>query len=159
MCSAEVSVSAILVYDVSRWGRFQDTDEAAHYEFICKHAGVPVHYCAEQFANDGSIPSLILKTLKRTMAAEYSRELGVRVYNGQRRLVQLGFNMGAKPGYGVRRMLVSADGEHKGILAPGVKKSISTDRVILVPGPRTGQGRIRSARLRLFLQQRRAVCT
>jgi DNA invertase Pin-like site-specific DNA recombinase len=26
----------ILVYDVSRWGRFQDTDEAAHYEFICK---------------------------------------------------------------------------------------------------------------------------
>src|SRR5580658_4314122 len=26
---------AILVYDVSRWGRFQDTDEAAHYEFLC----------------------------------------------------------------------------------------------------------------------------
>ena len=25
---------AILVYDVSRWGRFQDTDEAAHYEFL-----------------------------------------------------------------------------------------------------------------------------
>src|SRR4051812_21739412 len=24
---------AILVYDVSRWGRFQDVDEAAHYEF------------------------------------------------------------------------------------------------------------------------------
>src|SRR5262245_51668524 len=27
---------AILVYDVSRWGRFQDTDESAHYEFLCK---------------------------------------------------------------------------------------------------------------------------
>jgi DNA invertase Pin-like site-specific DNA recombinase len=26
---------AILVYDVSRWGRFQDSDEAAHYEFVC----------------------------------------------------------------------------------------------------------------------------
>src|SRR6202167_4844823 len=26
---------AILVYDVSRWGRFQDTDESAHYEFLC----------------------------------------------------------------------------------------------------------------------------
>jgi hypothetical protein len=24
------------VYDVSRWGRFQDPDEAAHYEFLCK---------------------------------------------------------------------------------------------------------------------------
>jgi DNA invertase Pin-like site-specific DNA recombinase len=26
--------TAILVYDVSRWGRFQDLDEAAHYEFL-----------------------------------------------------------------------------------------------------------------------------
>ncbi len=42
---------AVLVYDVSRWGRFQDNDEAAHYEFICKRSGVPVYYCAEPFAN------------------------------------------------------------------------------------------------------------
>ncbi|ATE65512.1 recombinase family protein [Rhizorhabdus dicambivorans] len=34
---------AILVYDVSRWGRFQDTDEGAHYEFLCRRAGVAVH--------------------------------------------------------------------------------------------------------------------
>src|SRR5579859_1910837 len=57
---------AILVYDVSRWGRFQDIDEAAHYEFLCKAAGIPVHYCAEMFANDGSLSSVILKSLKRT---------------------------------------------------------------------------------------------
>jgi DNA invertase Pin-like site-specific DNA recombinase len=36
------SYKAILVYDVSRWGRFQDPDEAAHYEFLCKAAGVQV---------------------------------------------------------------------------------------------------------------------
>jgi DNA invertase Pin-like site-specific DNA recombinase len=41
----------ILVYDVSRWGRFQDTDESAHYEYICKQAGIKVVYCAEQFGN------------------------------------------------------------------------------------------------------------
>ena len=75
---------AILVYDVSRWGRFQDTDEAAHYEFLCKSAGVPIHYCAETFANDGSLPSSIMKTLKRAMAGEYSRELGVKVIAGQK---------------------------------------------------------------------------
>ena len=45
----------VLVYDVSRWGRFQDVDESAHYEFICKEAGVKVVYCAEQFENDGSL--------------------------------------------------------------------------------------------------------
>jgi Resolvase, N terminal domain len=63
---------AILVYDVSRWGRFQDVDEAAHYEYLCKSSGVPVHYCAETFANDGSMSGLIMKALKRTMAGEYS---------------------------------------------------------------------------------------
>ena len=65
---------AILVYDVSRWGRFQDSDEAAHYEFLCKTAGIPVHYCAETFANDNSPMSLVMKAVKRSMAAEYSRE-------------------------------------------------------------------------------------
>src|ERR1700677_1447653 len=125
----------ILVYDVSRWGRFQDTDESAHYEFLCKSAGVPVHYCAETFANDGTLPSLIMKALKRTMAAEFSRELGVKVLAGQKRLAGLGFKQGGMPGYGLRRMLISASGVPKKELAKGERKSIATDRVILVPGP------------------------
>ena len=58
----------ILVYDVSRWGRFQDPDEAAHYEFICREAGVAVHYCAEPFENDGGLTSTIAKSFKRAMA-------------------------------------------------------------------------------------------
>src|SRR5882672_11052500 len=29
---------AILVYDVSRWGRFQDADESAYYEYLCRRA-------------------------------------------------------------------------------------------------------------------------
>jgi DNA invertase Pin-like site-specific DNA recombinase len=44
----------ILVYDVSRWGHFQDVDESAHYEFVCKRNGIKVAYCAEQFDNDGA---------------------------------------------------------------------------------------------------------
>lgn len=125
----------ILVYDVSRWGRFQDTDESAHYEFLCKSAGVPVHYCAETFANDGSLPSLIMKALKRTMAGEYSRELGVKVLAGQKRLALLGFKQGGRPGYGLRRLLVSPNRTTKQFLEFGERKSITTDRVILVPGP------------------------
>jgi DNA invertase Pin-like site-specific DNA recombinase len=126
---------AILVYDVSRWGRFQDTDEAAHYEFLCKSAGVPIHYCAETFVNDGSLPSSIMKALKRVMAGEYSRELGVKVIAGQKRLAGLGFKQGGIPGYGFRRLLVSQNRTPKQILAKGEMKSIATDRVILVPGP------------------------
>jgi DNA invertase Pin-like site-specific DNA recombinase len=126
---------AILVYDVSRWGRFQDADEAAHYEFLCKSAGVPVHYCAEVFVNDGALPNMLMKALKRTMAGEYSRELGVKVLAGLKRLALMGFKQGGLPGYGLRRMLVSAAGEPKQELANGDRKSITTDRVILVPGP------------------------
>ena len=46
--SGRADFKIILVYDVSRWGRFQDADESAYYEFICKEAGVTVEYCAEQ---------------------------------------------------------------------------------------------------------------
>jgi len=74
--SGSLEFKVILVYDVSRWGRFQDVDEAAHYEFLCRSSGIPIHYCAEQFVNQGTMESSILKTLKRAMAAEFSRELG-----------------------------------------------------------------------------------
>ena len=59
--NGEVDFQAILVYDVSRWGRFQDTDESAYYEYICKRAGINVYDCAEQFENDGSPVSTIIK--------------------------------------------------------------------------------------------------
>ena len=49
-----VDFQMFLVYDVSRWGRFQDADESAYYEYICRRAGIQVVYCAEQFENDGS---------------------------------------------------------------------------------------------------------
>src|ERR1700722_8067537 len=77
--SGNPGYKAILVYDVSRWGRFIDADESAHYEFLCKSAGIPVHYCAEVFVNDGTVPNELLKGLKRIMAGEYSRELGVKI--------------------------------------------------------------------------------
>jgi len=155
--SGAASYRAILVYDVSRWGRFQDTDESAHYEFLCKSAGVPVHYCAETFANDGSLPSLIMKALKRTMAGEYSRDLGVRTYAGQKRLTLLGFKAGGIPGYGLRRMLVSASGVRKHELAFGERKSIATDRVILVPGPPHEVQTVKDI-YRMFISDKRSLC-
>ena len=65
----------ILVYDVSRWGRFQDVDESGYYEFICRHAGINIHYCADEFENDGSFASAIIKAIKRAAAADFSQQL------------------------------------------------------------------------------------
>jgi DNA invertase Pin-like site-specific DNA recombinase len=154
--SGTAAFKVILVYDVSRWGRFQDSDEAAHYEFLCKSAGVPVHYCAEPFPNDGTLLSSLSKALKRTMAAEYSRELGVKVLDGQKRLARQGFKQGGVPGYGLRRMLVSADRQPKQQLASGERKSIATDRVILVPGPSQELHSVREI-YRMLISERRTV--
>ncbi|SKA41342.1 Site-specific DNA recombinase [Enhydrobacter aerosaccus] len=126
--------STILVYDVSRWGRFQDADESAYYEYICKRAGISVQYCAEQFENDGSPVSTIVKGVKRAMAGEYSRELSAKVFAGQCRLIEIGYRQGGPAGYGLRRMLIDQTGAQKGELSRGEHKSIQTDRVILVPG-------------------------
>ena len=51
--SGKADFDHVLVYDISRWGRFQDVDESAYYEFVCKQKGIHVAYCAEQFDNDG----------------------------------------------------------------------------------------------------------
>ena len=40
--AGETDFKTVLVYDVSRWGRFQDADESAYYEYICKRAGISV---------------------------------------------------------------------------------------------------------------------
>jgi DNA invertase Pin-like site-specific DNA recombinase len=129
--SGSADYQIILVYDVSRWGRFQDADESAYYEYICKRAGLQVVYCAEQFENDGSPVSTIVKGVKRAMAGEYSRELSAKVFAGQCRLIELGYRQGGSAGYGLRRVLIDQAGSLKGELARGEHKSIQTDRVIL----------------------------
>ena len=113
--SGNAGFKAILAYDISRWGRFQDADESAYYEYLCKRAGIDVHYCAEQFENDGGPTSTIIKSVKRAMAGEYSRELSSKVFKGQCRLIELGYRQGGAPGFGLRRMLINQAGESKGL--------------------------------------------
>jgi len=133
--TGNIDFTLILVYDVSRWGRFQDADEAAYYEYILKRKGINVQYVAEQFENDGSPVSTIVKGVKRAMAGEYSRELSAKVFAGQCRLIELGFRQGGPAGFGLRRVLIDQSGAIKTELQRGEHKSLQTDRVILVPGP------------------------
>jgi prevent-host-death family protein len=133
--AGEADFEYILVYDVSRWGRFLDADESAHYEYVCKRAGVHIRYCAEQFANDNTTTSNLLKALKRTMAGEFSRDLSKRVTAAQRRLFQMGYRQGGVAPFGFRRLLLDGTGQPKGILTAGQHKNLQTDKVILVYGP------------------------
>jgi DNA invertase Pin-like site-specific DNA recombinase len=143
--SGTADFELILVYDVSRWGRFPDVDEAAHYEFLCKKAGIGIRYCAEQFENDNSPTSNLLKALKRMMAGEYSRELGARVFAAQCRIASLGWWHGGVAPFGFVRQLVDKDGRRKQVLKPGERKNIHTDRTTLRLGSRKAVATIKLA--------------
>jgi DNA invertase Pin-like site-specific DNA recombinase len=127
----------ILVYDISRWGRFQNSDESAYYEQLCVRSGVEVIYCQETFTNDMGPMASVLKSIKRAMAAEYSRDLSAKVSHAHRHHAELGFHQGGTAPYGFRRMLVSHLGLSKGILETGMRKSLQGDRVTLVAGPKS----------------------
>lgn len=152
--SGTADFTVILVYDVSRWGRFQDTDESAFYEYRCRKNKIEVHYCAESFINDGSISATLLKAIKRAMAGEYSRELSVKVFAGKCRLIDLGFRQGGPAGFGLRRLVVDQHRNPKTILSHGEQKNLTTDRIILVPGP---EDEIRIVRevFHLFTEERK----
>jgi DNA invertase Pin-like site-specific DNA recombinase len=124
----------LLVYDVSRWGRFQDADESAYYEYHCKRAGVRLIYVAEPFENDNGPMANVVKAIKRAMAAEYSRELSRKVSIGQLRMAALGHSQGGRANYGLARVLVDEHGTLKGPLAVGQSKGFLTDHVRIAPG-------------------------
>jgi DNA invertase Pin-like site-specific DNA recombinase len=132
--SGQAEFTTIIVYDVTRWGRFQEPDEGAYYEFRCVLANIRVQYCAEQFPTDNAPMTAVMKSLKRAMAGEYSRELSAKVFAGQCRLITLGYRQGGQPGYGLRRQLLDQHGKPKAILARGERKSFQLERVILTPG-------------------------
>jgi DNA invertase Pin-like site-specific DNA recombinase len=127
--------SVVLVYDVSRWGRFQDPDESAHYEFICRTAGVQIEYCAEPFDNDGTLTSTLVKHLKRAMAAEYSRELSDKITSAKRGLGLKGYWPGGNPSFGLRRCQVGKTGDLRHRLEAGEANALKGNRIVIVPGP------------------------
>ncbi len=127
----------ILVYDISRWGRFQDVDESAYYEFICKRAGIAVHYCEDDFENDGSLTSVIVKNMKRAKAADFSLQLSKNVFLGQCNIASKGYWRGGPAGYGLRRLLLDEDGRPKAVLQFRQRKNLKNERVVLIPGPKS----------------------
>ena len=61
------------------------------------------------------------------MAAEYSRELSVKVHAGACRYTSMGFQLGGLVPYGLQRMLVDEKLQPKGILKRAIA---STSRTI-----------------------------
>lgn len=133
----KIDIQAVLFYDVSRFGRFQNSDEAAYYSFLFERNGVDLIYCSEPIpTKDFPLESSVILNIKRSSAAYHSRNLSEKVFIGQVNLIKLGYHQGGMAGYGLRRLLVDENGIAKEILGFRKRKSIQTDRVILIPGPK-----------------------
>ena len=130
-----INIDVILVYDVSRFGRFQDPDESAFYHYLFKKHGVNVIYCAEPMSEEHPEISMMALNHQRFGAAYLSKNLSEKVFAGQANLIKRGYRQGGMAGYGLRRLLVDEHDNPKEMLAYGKRKSIQTDRVKLVPGP------------------------
>ncbi|MEK7136962.1 MAG: recombinase family protein [Patescibacteria group bacterium] len=124
----------VLVLDVSRWGRFQDPDEAAYYEFRCKQRGKDVIYTSKGFPQEGQKLMTHLQTsIERYMAAEYSRQLSEKVFHGCMNVSRLGYSAGGSPCYGLARLLLDEQRKPVRRLQKGERKQIANERVVFVP--------------------------
>ena len=138
---------AVLVYDISRFGRM-DSDEIGFYRHQLKTNGVQIFYTAEGLRNDGSMGDRMVRSLKQEMAHEYVRDLAQKIVRGLIHHTEHGFASGRIAPYGYRLMEVLPDGSphlvynEKGEKVPRVirhemkeHKSEKNNSVRLTPDP------------------------
>lgn len=128
----------ILVLDVSRWGRFQDTDLSAHYESLCTQQGKQVIYTNIGFpCDEDRLINSLRKSIDRYQSAEYSRTLSKKVFEGAAKVAHQGYRPGGPPPYAFHRLMLDEHKKPDRILQPGQRKAIQNGRVVLVPGDST----------------------
>ena len=124
----------VLVYDVSRWGRFQDQDQAGHYVYLCKKHGKDLVYVSRGFVDaSNQLFSSLEISIQRYMAAEYSRQLSEKVFYGCVKVSQQGYSAGGMAVYGMARQLLDVNKKPIRILNTGEHKQIANERVSFTP--------------------------
>lgn len=128
----------VLVYDTSRWGRFQDPDKAAYFEQLCRERNHQVIYVARGFPEEkNKLISHLQSSIERYMNADYSRQLSDKVFYGSVEVSKQGYSAGGTACYGMSRLLLDESKKPIGLLKKGEHKMISNQRVTFVP---TGDG-------------------
>jgi len=124
----------ILVYDVSRWGRFQNPDEAAMYQYQCTKRGKKIIFVEKGMPReDQALINHLQTSIERYMAADYSRQLSNKVFFGSAKISEQGYSAGGTACYGMARLLLDINKQPVRVLRKGEHKQISNERVIFVP--------------------------
>ena len=124
----------IMVLDVSRWGRFIDSNEFGRYEAECNQHGKKVVFVTQDFEAAGPAGRIGLEAL-RFLSAEESRNKSVKVFLGSMKVARQGYRAGAPAPYGLVRALYDERGAFVKFLRKGDGgKSVANERVKLAPG-------------------------
>ena len=87
----------VLVLDVSRWGRFQETDLSAYYTGLCLQNGKQVIFTTIGFPKENDLLHGLHLSIERYRAASYSRELSGKVWKGCSKIASSGYWAGGSP--------------------------------------------------------------
>ena len=124
----------VFVYDVSRWGRFQDPEQAAHLTFECTIHGKEVVYVSSGFPDPANqLLSSLGISIERYSAAKFSRDLSSKVFCGSVKVSEQGYSAGGTAVYGMARLLLDVNKKPVRILNAGEHKQIANERVSFVP--------------------------
>lgn len=124
----------VLVLDVSRWGRFQETDLSAYYTGLCLQNGKQVVFTTIGFPKENDLLHGLHLSIERYRAASYSRELSGKVWKGCSKIASSGYWAGGSPPYGTRRLLLDEKRNPVRVLEHGEHKAIHNQRVTLTVG-------------------------
>jgi len=129
---------AVLVYDMSRFGRFQIETEGPYYQHKLRMQQIRLIQCTKEYRPKEAAYDGLINYLEMIDAGRFSSDLSRRVSESQKRFISLGFKQGGVAGFGLRRVQVDGQGKqrHEGkFMERRQRKDYPTDRVVLALGP------------------------
>lgn len=126
-------IDYVLVYDISRFGRFIDTDKSAALEHACKKRGIELVAIVRGIPSGDQLSHDLIRAIDRHTSADFIKILSKKVKLGALEVSQQGYSAGGHPSYGLDRLLLDEKRKPVQILKPGEQKMISNQRVAFVP--------------------------
>ncbi len=132
-CRSKEEFQYVLVYDISRWGRFENPKEAVYWEVEVEKFGRKIVFVSEGFKED-SIGNSITNFIKSAEASEYLKNVRRQTIRGMIYNAEKGFWMGGRPPYGYSRAIVE-NGKVVEVLPEGKQKNIKSQKIKLAINP------------------------
>lgn len=135
-------IDYILVYDASRFGRFQKMSEVWRLLRICEERDISLATVMRGLPKEkGSVMDSFIITLDFSMSGETSKTLSEKVSYGSAKIASQGYSVGGCAPYGYVRVLLNEERERVRILEHKVHKEVSNQRVSFEPA-KTGEAKI-----------------